>query len=166
MQLVGPDPSAPERSVLKETSITVSRSSHGGGDRLAKAGGFSLHTGVAAERGQQKKLERLARYVTRPARSEQRLSLTSQRLVRYELKTPSRDCNTHMFFEPVDFMGYVHLPHLGRGDLRSYKSVVLPICHGLARRDSNDEPRAGRALAPRAMTCYTTLEPCVMRMTA
>ena len=146
MQLVGPDPSAPERSVLKETSITVPRSSHGGGDRLAKAGGFSLHTGVAAERGQQKKLERLARYVTRPARSEQRLSLTSQRLVRYELKTPSRDCNTHMFFEPVDFMGYVRVPHLGRGDLRSYKSVVLPICHGLARRAHSQTPRQPHSL--------------------
>ncbi|MGE4617662.1 MAG: transposase, partial [Gammaproteobacteria bacterium] len=113
---------------------------------MAKAGGFSLHTGVAAERGQQKKLERLARYVTRRARSEQRLSLTSQRLVRYKLKTPSRDCNTHMFFEPVDFMGYVRVPHLGRGDLRSYKSVVLPICHGLARRAHSQTPRQPHSL--------------------
>jgi hypothetical protein len=37
---------------------------------------------------QRDKLERLCRYITRPAVSEKRLSLTAQGSVRYELKTP------------------------------------------------------------------------------
>jgi hypothetical protein len=50
------------------------------------------------------KLERLCRYITRPAVSEKRLSLTNQGKVRYELKTPYRDGTTHVIFEPVDFI--------------------------------------------------------------
>ena len=66
-----------------------------------QAAGFSLHTGVAARANQREKvragtvreaalghkLERLCRYITRPAVSEKRLSLTNQGKVRYELKT-------------------------------------------------------------------------------
>ena len=66
--------------------------------------GFSLHAGVAARANQRDKLERLCRYITRPAISEKRLSLTNQGKVRYELKTPYRDGTTHVIFEPVDFI--------------------------------------------------------------
>ena len=51
------------------------------------------------------KLERLCRYISRPAISEQRLSITDHGKVRYELKTPYRDGPTHVFFEPLDFIG-------------------------------------------------------------
>jgi len=37
------------------------------GDTLGKVGGFSLHAGVAAKAGERKKLERLCRYIARPA---------------------------------------------------------------------------------------------------
>ena len=57
--------------------------------------GFSLHAGVAAKASQCDKLERLCRYIARPAISEKRLSLTNQGKVRYELKTPYRDGTTH-----------------------------------------------------------------------
>ncbi|WP_211229858.1 transposase [Brumicola pallidula] len=40
------------------------------------------------------KLERLCCYISRPAISEQRLSITKQVQVRYELKTPYRDGTT------------------------------------------------------------------------
>jgi len=66
--------------------------------------GFSLHAGVAAKASQRDKLERLCRYIARPAISEKRLSLTNQGKVRYELKTPYRDGTTHVIFEPVDFI--------------------------------------------------------------
>ena len=69
-----------------------------------QAAGFSLHAGVAAKAQQRDKLERLCRYITRPAVSEKRLSLTNQGKVRYELKTPYRDGTTHVIFEPVDFI--------------------------------------------------------------
>lgn len=45
------------------------------------------------------KLERLYRYFSRPAVSEKRLSLTSRRVLRYQLKTPYRDGTTYAFFE-------------------------------------------------------------------
>jgi hypothetical protein len=65
--------------------------------------GFSLHAGVAARAHERKKLERLCRYIARPAVSEKRLSLLSNGHVRYELKTPYRDGTTHVIFEPMDF---------------------------------------------------------------
>jgi len=50
-------------------------------------GGFSLHAGVAAEAHERQKLEKLCRYITRPAISEKRLSISPQGRVRYQLKT-------------------------------------------------------------------------------
>ena len=55
--------------------------------RLAKEAGFSLHAGVAARADQRDRLERLCRYISRPAVSEKRLSLTANGQVRYQLKT-------------------------------------------------------------------------------
>jgi ribosomal protein S27E len=75
-----------------------------GSDRVAKLAGFSLHAGVAAKAHQRDKVERLCRYISRPAVSEKRLSLTSTGKVRYELKTPYRNGTTHVIFEPVDFI--------------------------------------------------------------
>ena len=46
---------------------------------------------MAAKANQRDKLAGLCRYITRPAIAEQRLSLTNQGKVRYELKTPYRD---------------------------------------------------------------------------
>ena len=45
-------------------------------DGVGKVAGFSLHAGVAARTDQRQKLERLCRYISRPAISEERLSLT------------------------------------------------------------------------------------------
>lgn len=44
-----------------------------------------------ANAGELEKLERLCRYIRRPAISEQRLSMTQHGKVPYELKTPYRD---------------------------------------------------------------------------
>jgi hypothetical protein len=66
--------------------------------------GFSLHAGVMAEAYQRDKLERLCRYIARPAVSEKRLSLLEDGRIRYELKTPYRDGTTHVIFEPRDLL--------------------------------------------------------------
>ena len=63
---------------------------------MAKEAGFSLHAGVSTEAHQREKLERLCRYVFRPAVSEKRLAITSNGNVRYQLKTPYRDGTTHV----------------------------------------------------------------------
>ena len=71
---------------------------------VSKQSGFSLHAGVASKPHQRDKLERLCRYIARPAVSTERLSLTASGKVRYELKTPYRDGTTHVIFDPLDFM--------------------------------------------------------------
>ena len=73
-------------------------------DALAKAAGFSLHCGVAAAAHQRRKLERLCRYISRPAIATERLALTPRGNVRYRLKTPYRDGTTHIILEPLDFI--------------------------------------------------------------
>jgi hypothetical protein len=75
-----------------------------GSERVAQAAGFSLHAGVAAEADQRDTLERLCRYIARPAVAIERLSRTVQGHIRYALKTPYRDGTTHVIFEPLDFL--------------------------------------------------------------
>ena len=76
------------------TLQTVPQSTENEYGQLAKTAGFSLHAGVFADTHQTDKLERLCRYISRPAISEARLSMTDGGKVRYELKTnhiPQRD---------------------------------------------------------------------------
>ena len=71
---------------------------------VGEVAGFSLHAGVAARAHDRDKLERLCRYIARPAVSTKRLSITRNGRVRYELKTPWSNGTTHVIFEPLDFM--------------------------------------------------------------
>ena len=70
--------------------------------KVAPGDFLSLHAGVASEAHEREKLERLCRYITRPAVSTERLSLTAQGNIRYRLKTPYRDGTTDVVFEPLD----------------------------------------------------------------
>jgi hypothetical protein len=92
------------RKVLTLQSLPSSPETGSNSSRVASTNGFSLHAGVMAEPHQKNLLERLCRYIARPAVSEKRLSLTGNGQVRYELKTPYRDGTTHVYFEPVDFI--------------------------------------------------------------
>ncbi len=94
---------------------------------LATHAGFSLHAGVAVRGGDKKTLERLCRYITRPALAEGRLSLTPQGRVRYTLKTPYRDGTTHVVFAPLDFMARLAaLVPKPRVHLTRYHGVFAP----------------------------------------
>jgi hypothetical protein len=79
--------------------------------QVAKESGFSLHAGVATKVRERSKLERLARYITRPGVSEKRLSLTPSGSIRYQLKKPYSDGSTHVFIEPLDFMSHILVLH-------------------------------------------------------
>ncbi len=72
---------------------------------VSRQSGFSLHAGVASKANQRKKLERLCRYITRPAIAEQRLSLASNGNVIVGLKTPYDDGTTHVVLSPLEFIG-------------------------------------------------------------
>jgi hypothetical protein len=94
---------------------------------IGKAGGFSLHAGVSIGVGSRSKLERLCRYVSRPALSEERLSLTSNGNIRYRLKTPYRDGTTHVVLEPLDFLARLAaLVPPPRVNLTRYHGVFAP----------------------------------------
>jgi hypothetical protein len=95
----------PQQGQKVFTLQTLPASNEGEYGQLANTSGFSLHAGVFANADEPGKLERLCRYISRPAISEQRLSMTDHGKVRYELKTPYRDGTTHVFFEPIDFIG-------------------------------------------------------------
>jgi Putative transposase len=72
--------------------------------RVGHVAGFSLHAGVATKTNERAKLERLCRYITRPAIATKRLSMTRNGQVPHELKTPWRNGTTHVIFEALDFM--------------------------------------------------------------
>jgi len=74
------------------------------GSQVGSMAGFSLHAGVATRGNERAKLERVCRYIARPALSEKRLAITGNGNVRYQLKTPYRDGTTHVIFTPLDFM--------------------------------------------------------------
>ena len=88
---------------------------------------FSLHAGVATKTNERAKLERLCRYITRPAVSTKRLSMTRNGRVRYELKTPWRNGTTHVIFEPLDFISrLVALVPKPRVNLTRFHGVFAP----------------------------------------
>lgn len=94
---------------------------------VGRVGGFSLHAEVSVNANQRNQLERLCRYITRPGVSEQRLSLTSQGHIRYELKTPYRNGTTHVLFEPLDFISkLVALIPMPRVNLTRFHGVFAP----------------------------------------
>jgi hypothetical protein len=95
----------PQQGQKVFTLQTLPVSIEGEYGQLANTSGFSLHAGVFANADEPEKLERLCRCISRPAISEQRLSMTQHGKVRYELKTPYRDGTTHVFFDPLDFIG-------------------------------------------------------------
>jgi len=95
--------------------------------RVGKVAGFSLHAGVAAGAHERDKLERLCRYIARPAVSTKRLSLTRNGQVRYELKTPYRNGTTHVIFEPLDFISrLVSLVPKPQVNLTRFHGVFAP----------------------------------------
>jgi hypothetical protein len=94
---------------------------------VGETAGFSLHAGVATKANERAKLERLCRYITRPAVSTKRLSLTHNGRVRYELKTPWRNGTTHVIFEPLDFISrLVALVPKPRVNLTRFHGVFAP----------------------------------------
>jgi len=70
----------------------------------ADQNGFSLNAAVACQPHERDRLERLCRYITRPAVCMERLSVNSAGQVVYRLKHPFRDGTTHVLFSPEDFI--------------------------------------------------------------
>jgi hypothetical protein len=70
----------------------------------ADAHGFSLHAAVRTGAHQRKELERLCRYITRPAIANERVKRNSAGDVVLQLKSAYRDGTTHIVMSPLEFM--------------------------------------------------------------
>jgi len=88
-----------------------------------QVGGFSLHAGVAAQAHERDKLERLCRYIARPAIAERRLSISPQGRVRYELKTPWKRVRWARG-------GGTSAASLAMKSIGSNSTCVVPLRHG------------------------------------
>jgi hypothetical protein len=68
------------------------------------AQGFSLHANTRCGPQQRSTLERLCRYIARPALGHKRLRRTRAGEVVLQLKTPYRDGTTHLVMTPLEFL--------------------------------------------------------------
>ena len=150
-----PSPKAPTVGSLQTVAAREEDSSN---LKLARANGFSLHAGVAAKAHQRHKLERLCRYIARPAVSTERMALTQQGNIRYTLKTPYRDGTTHIVLEPLDFIARLAaLVPKPRVNLTRFHGVFAPnsalrkqvtskaSCNRAAQSDELKSPAQSRA---------------------
>lgn len=71
---------------------------------VANHSGFSLHAGVHVAGSERQKLEKIARYIARPAIALERLSLNSRGQVVYSLKKPYSDGTTHIVMTQLELM--------------------------------------------------------------
>jgi hypothetical protein len=108
-------------------------------------------------------LERLCRYITRPAVSTKRLSMTCNGRVRYELKTPWRNGTTHVIFEPLDFISRLVSPipkprvnltrfHGVFAPNSKYRALVTPAKRGKGKKvktpkEALDQTPAGKHIS-------------------
>ena len=94
---------------------------------VAEAFGFSLHAGVATLAHERSKLEKICRYIARPAISEERLSLNCRGEVVYKLKKPWDDGTTAIKLTQNELMErLVALVPRPRVNLIRYHGVLAP----------------------------------------
>jgi len=89
--------------------------------------GFSLNAVVSCQPYQRDRLERLCRYVTRPAICLERLTVRTDGKIQYELKNPFRNGTTHILFSPLDFLSKALVPR-PRHNLVRYHGVLARGC--------------------------------------
>ena len=96
---------------------------------IARLSGFSLHAGTVCEARERDSLERLCRYIARPAVSNERLSVNDRGQVVYRLKHSLRDGTTHVVLDPVEFIARLAaLVPRPRAHLTRYHGVFAPNC--------------------------------------
>ncbi len=89
--------------------------------------GFSLNAAVSCQPHQRDRLERLCRYITRPAICLERLTVRVDGKIQYELKNPFRNGTTHILFTPVDFLSKLAaLVPRPRHNLVRYHGIFAP----------------------------------------
>ena len=101
-------------------------------DRPTKAStadrdGFPLNAAMSCQSYQRDRLERLCRYVTRPAICLERLAVRADGQIQYGLKNPFSDGTTHILFSPLDFLSKLAaLVPRPRHNLVRYHGIFAP----------------------------------------
>ncbi len=94
-----------------------------------KGGGLQLNEAVSCQPYQRERLERLCRYVTRPAICLDRLTVRFDGKIQYELKNPFSNGTTHILFSPLDFLSKLAaLVSRPRYNLVRYHGVFVRGC--------------------------------------
>ena len=95
-------------------------------------------------------LERLCRYIARPALSNERLSVNDRAQVVYRLEHPFGDGTTHVVLDPIDFIARLAAPEVPLA--QRARSVIERILAHLAARETGgiNHPRAPPLCAPGA----------------
>jgi len=115
-------------------------------DRCVSVQGFSLHANTFCAPTDRGKLERLCRYITRPALANGRIKVRENGDVVLKLKSPYRDGTTHIVMSPLEFLqrlaALVPRPRL---NLTRYFGVLAPNAKLRAQvvPKAKEEPVAG-----------------------
>lgn len=97
------------------------------GSRCAALGGFSLHADTGCEAWEREKLERLCRYVARPALANERLFERPDGLLVYKMKTPYKDGTEYLLFSPEELLEkLVALVPIPRVHLTRFHGILAP----------------------------------------
>ena len=143
LQLLGPAPGQPidrERAALPgppgEAWLSVAHE------------GFTLNAQVRVEADDPEGLERLCRYVARPAIAQDRLRLLEGDRIALELRRPWRDGTTELVFDPLDFIARLaaQVP-APRTNLVRYHGVFAPAARLRPLIVKTAEPEDERAIS-------------------
>jgi len=95
--------------------------------RHAHIEGFDLHANTTVKAGDREGLEKLLRYLLRPAIAKDRLTLLDDGRILVELKNKWADGTTHLLYEPIEFLekiaAIIPRPHI---NLVIYNGVLAP----------------------------------------
>ncbi len=129
---------------LKSAPDSDHQAQHG---LVAKNSGFSLHTGVATKANERDKLERICRYIARPAVAESRLSINDKGEVVYKFKKAWSDGTTAIKLTPMEMMERLAaLVPRPRVHLTRYHGVLGP--HYKYRKQIVPKKKTELTLAP------------------
>ena len=139
---------------------------------IAQLSGFSLHVGTRCRAHERASLERLCRYIARPALSNERLSVNDRGQVVYRLKHPFHDGTTHVVLDPMNFIARLAGPEVPlaqrarsvprpRAHLTRYHGVFAPNCkHGrlIIPKPAHQTAREPHASRPAPMSWMQRLK--------
>lgn len=121
------------------------------GPLCASVAQFSLHANVYCGPEQRDKLEKLCRYVARPAVAEERLKLKGNGDVLLRLKKPYSDGTSHLIFSPLEFLEKLAaLVPPPRAHLTRFHGVLAPHAKIRSKVVPAEKPKeAGESKVPK-----------------